>query len=230
VSAQPQHSAPQALLDPSRLHSERTHVQDSPFAFLIATEQLPTAALPTLRADFPRYTGAGFFPHDPADCGESVNALVRDLSTGAFADAVGTRLGVPDLGTKPALVTLCRSLNRRHGTVHTDSQSKVVTALLYLNAEWPHAGPGCLRFLHQQDDIDSLVVPEIKPLYGTITAFRRADNSWHGHLPFEGERLVIQVAWLTSEDEKRRKTRRGRVSRAVKWLLGKLDARWRARD
>ena len=217
------------LLDPARLEHSDTRIELQPFAFLVAQEQLPTAWQEALEADFPHYAGAGFFPHDPVDCGPSINALVAALSTGAFADAVGSRLGVADLGRMPTLVTLCRSLNRRHGTVHTDSQSKVVTALLYLNREWPAGSAGCLRFLRRQDDIEDLAIPEIRPLYGTLTAFRRSDNSWHGHLPYEGERRVIQVAWLINEREKRRKSRRGRFSRALKWLLGRLDARWRAR-
>jgi hypothetical protein len=41
---------------------------------------------------------------------------------------------------------------------------------------------------------------------------------------------VIQVAWLTSEAEKQRKTRRGRLSRFVKWMTGALDRRYKARD
>jgi len=36
---------------------------------------------------------------------------------------------------------------------------------------------------------------------------------------------VIQVAWLTSEEEKLRKTKRGKFSRAFKKLFGRLDAR-----
>ena len=69
------------------------------------------------------------------------------------------------------------------------------------------------------------MAPELKPLYGNFAVFRRADNSFHGHLPYEGERRVIQVAWLTSEDEKLRKTRRGRLSRLFKKLFGALDRR-----
>jgi hypothetical protein len=34
---------------------------------------------------------------------------------------------------------------------------------------------------------------------------------------------VIQVAWLTSEEEKTRKTKRGKFSRAFKKIFGKLD-------
>jgi hypothetical protein len=34
---------------------------------------------------------------------------------------------------------------------------------------------------------------------------------------------VIQIAWLTSEEEKARKTQRGRLSRLFKKLFGGLD-------
>ena len=213
------------LLDPARLDQPGTEVHAQPFPFLIANGQLPPDAALDLAADFPRYPSAGFFPHEAGDCGPAINRLIADLTSRAFADAVGVRLGVPNLGEFPSLVTICRALNKRHGTIHTDSRSKIATALLYLNQSWPGISEGCLRFLKRIDDIDDLVVPEVRPLYGTLVAFRRADNSFHGHLPHEGERRVIQVAWLTSEDEKSRKTRRGRLSRLFKKLFGAVDRR-----
>jgi hypothetical protein len=214
-------SAP--LIDPARLADPATHVAREPFAFVIAREQLPPAARAELRDDFPRYSGAGFFPYASADCGPSINRLVDEITAPAFADALGARLGIPDLGRYPTLVTICRALNKRHGTIHTDSKSKVATALLYLNEDWPDTSDGCFRFLNRVDDIDDLAAPEIKPLYGALAAFKRADNSFHGHLPYEGERRVIQIAWLTSEAEKARKTQRGRLSRLFKKLFGGLD-------
>lgn len=217
-----------ALLEPSHLDRADTLVRDTPFHFLIARGQLPTHAQAALAEDFPRYSSAGFFPCETADCGPSIVRLVNDLTRREFADAIGKRLGLPDLGSYPTLVTICRFLNKRHGTIHTDSRSKIATALLYLNADWPDTSEGCLRFLARIDDIDSLVVDEIRPLYGTIAAFRRADNSFHGHLPHEGERRVIQVAWLTSEKEKLRKTQRGNLSRVFKRLFGSLDRRFGA--
>ncbi|MCE7950710.1 MAG: 2OG-Fe(II) oxygenase [Xanthomonadales bacterium PRO7] len=218
-----------ALFDPAHLENSGTVVRSEPFHFLVATGQLPTAAAATLHEDFPKYAGAGFFPYDEADCGPSVNRLVADLTDPAVATAVGARLGIDNLGQYPTLVTLCRSLNKRHGTIHTDSRSKVATALLYLNPSWPDTSDGCLRFLKRIDAIDDLVTPEIKPVYGNFVVFRRADNSFHGHLPYEGERRVIQVAWLTSEEEKTRKTQRGKFSRLFKKLLGGLDRRFGAR-
>ena len=211
------------LLDPARLDRPDTTVLQQPFPFMVAHGQLPDEARADLERDFPRYASAGFFPYDPSDCGPAVNALINDLTAPAFASAVGQRLGIDNLAQYPTLVTLCRLLNKRHGTIHTDSKSKVATALIYLNAQWPDSSNGCLRFLHSIDSIDSLVMPELTPLYGEFAVFKRCENSFHGHLPYEGERRVIQVAWLTSEREKLRKTKRGKFSRAFKKLFGRLD-------
>jgi hypothetical protein len=213
------------LLDPARLDRPDTMVQQTPFPFMVAHGQLPDEVRSDLDRDFPRYTSAGFFPYDPSDCGPSVNALIENMTTPAVASAVGQRLGIENLGRYPTLVTLCRLLNKRHGTIHTDSKSKVATALIYLNEQWPDTSDGCLRFLHRIDDIDSMVTAELAPLYGEFAVFKRCENSFHGHLPYEGERRVIQVAWLTSEEEKMRKTKRGKFSRMLKKLFGSLDTR-----
>jgi hypothetical protein len=216
------------LLDPARLDRPDTLVRDDPFPFLIAHGQLPEEARADLTRDFPKYSAAGFFPYDQKECGESIHALVAALTSPSFASAVGTKLGIDDLGQYPTLVTLCRNLNKRHGTIHTDSQSKVATALLYLNPSWHDTSDGCLRFLAKIDDIDAAIAPEVKPLYGEFVIFKRADNSFHGHLPYEGERRVIQVAWLTSEEAKQRKTQRGVASRFFKKIAGGLDRRFGA--
>ncbi|MFC5525961.1 2OG-Fe(II) oxygenase [Rhodanobacter ginsengisoli] len=213
------------LLDPARLDRPDTTVQHEPFPFMVAHGQLPEEARSDLERDFPRYASAGFFPYDPSDCGPTVNTLIEDMTAPAFASAIGQRLGIDNLAQYPTLVTLCRLLNKRHGTIHTDSKSKIATALIYLNTQWPDSSDGCLRFLHRIDDIDSIVAPELTPLYGEFAVFKRCENSFHGHLPYEGERRVIQVAWLTSEKEKLRKTKRGKFSRAFKKLVGKLDTR-----
>jgi hypothetical protein len=217
-----------ALLDPARLDRPDTLVQREPFSFLIAHGQLPEPSRFELDRDFPRYSGAGFFPYEAKECGESINALVQAITAPGFASAVGAKLGIDDLGRYPTLVTICRHLNKRHGTIHTDSKSKVATALLYLNPSWHDTSEGCLRFLAKIDDIDATVAPEVKPLYGEFVIFKRADNSFHGHLPYEGERRVIQVAWLTSEEEKLRKTQRGTATRFFKKIAGGLDRKFGA--
>lgn len=217
-----------SAIDWNHLDDGSIQLRSDPFPFLVARNMLREDARAALAAGFPAYAEAGFFPHQTRDCGASVNALVDDLTSKRFSDLIGAQLGIGSLGDYPTLVTLCRSLNRRHGTIHTDSKAKIATALVYLSPDWPDISEGCLRFLTSIDDIDALAAPEIRPLYGTLAAFKRCENSFHGHLPHEGVRPVIQVAWLTSEAEKLRKTRRGGVTRWVKSLLGSLDKRFGA--
>ncbi|CBL47215.1 Hypothetical protein HDN1F_36320 [gamma proteobacterium HdN1] len=178
---------------------------------------------PQLQAEFPAMKGAGYLPWERNECGQSVNALVEELISPTIADAIGTQLGIERLSQYPTYVSICQRLNKRHGTIHTDGKSKVATALLYLNDHWNTAGKGCLRFLRKIDDINATIIPEIPPIYGTLAAFKRTENSFHGHLPFEGERRVIQVAWLVSAEDKARKAQRGALSHHLKKLLGWVD-------
>ncbi|MBS0456490.1 MAG: 2OG-Fe(II) oxygenase [Proteobacteria bacterium] len=211
------------MLRNTRLSGAGVQVHAEPFAFLIATGMLRLDAQAGLQRDFPRYRQAGFFPYQRSDCGPAVNRLIDELTAPTFVDTLGDLVGIAKMSALPALVTLCSRLHRRHGTIHTDSRSKVVTALVYLESQWPHGSAGCLRFLSRSDDIGSTLAPELPPVFGNLAAFGRADNSFHGHLPFAGQRRVIQIAWLTGENELRRKTRRGRATRWLKRLLGPLD-------
>jgi len=218
-------------LRPERLAACDVRQAREPFAYLIALGMVDEAAQGALREGFPASKQAGFIPHQPADCGADFNRLIAEITTPAFADMLGERLGVPRLSDFPVLVTTCTRMNKRHGTIHTDSRSKIASALLYLNENWmtSHAetpgSAGCLRLLAKVDDIESMLTPEIPPLFGTLVALRRSENSFHGHLPFEGERRVIQFAWLADRDALERKTQRGHMQRAFKRVFGPFD-RW----
>lgn len=209
----------------TRLLSPARTLRHEPFDFIVVPDLLPLTSAHALLHDYPHFNEAGFFPYTPQQCGPRFNALVAALTAPAFADALGAQVNIERLSQYPTLVTLCGRMNKRHGTIHTDSRSKVATALLYLNTEWPDTSAGCLRFLADARDIDAMVVPEVRPLFGTLAMFKRADNSFHGHLPCEGERKVLQIAWVVSEEAKARKTRRGRFSRLMKQLFGGLDRR-----
>ncbi|MFI2810323.1 MULTISPECIES: 2OG-Fe(II) oxygenase [Microbulbifer] len=216
-------------LTPASLNNAEPLVRSEPFHFLVARNLLPTGMMDSVSAHFPKLKGAGYLPYEAEQCGDSVNALVARLVDHEFANALGDRLGIDNLAQYPTYVSISRTLKKRHGKIHTDGKSKVATALLYLNQDWKGRRDGCLRFLNRIDDFDDTVIPEIPPVYGTLAAFKRADNSFHGHLPFQGERHVIQVAWLVNADEKLRKAKRGRLSHKLKrlqaWLGKKLGGR-----
>lgn len=208
-----------------RLDGADVLLRREPVAFIVAKDVLENSLHDALCRDFPRYREAGFFEHDPDRCGPTINALVDEIRSRAFADKLGEKLGIPQLATKPMLVHLSSLQNRRHGTIHTDSRATVATVLFYFNNAWPHGSAGCLRFLGREDDIEAMIAPEVKPLFGTMVAFRRSDISYHGFLPYEGERMVIKAAWIVSREELDRKQRRNRTTHLFKKVLGPID-RW----
>jgi hypothetical protein len=220
VAARPLPETDEFIFGPEVLRQENLQfVQDKPFPFLTATNFLPDELRPQIAADFPKYTRPGFFPMEDRECGPTVRAIVRSLENPAFANRLGELLGVPNLGSLPSIVTIRKWSKETDGRIHNDGRVKVVTGLLYLNETWPDTSDGCFRVLTDSESFDHMAGPEVKPLYGYFGAFRRTDNSWHGHLPFVGERRVIQIAWLTSLEEKLRKEKRGRFTRLLKSLF-----------
>jgi hypothetical protein len=212
-----------SYLKPGTLTSRETLVMREPYPFLVAHDILNEKEQETLAKDYPDLSEPGYLPYSAEECGPSVRKLIEELTSPEVADALGDMLGIPHLSQYPTMVQVCRLMNRRHGTIHTDSRSKVATALLYLNESWDKTSAGCLRFLDGSDDIDHMLVPEVKPLFGNFAMFKRTDNSFHGHLPYEGERRVIQIAWIVNHDELDPKVRRGRFSRWVKSIFKETD-------
>lgn len=212
-------AAAEPLLKPTIFEKAEVVVRSEPFPYTVVKGALPESARATIAADFPNYDRSGFFPYQTSECGPSVQRVVDEMRSPAFADALGDRLGVPRLSQYPTIVTIRKWSKDTDGRIHNDSKSKIVTALLYLNDTWPDTSAGCFRFLSSPESFDHQVGDEVKPLYGTFTAFRRTETSWHGHLPYKGERRVIQVAWLTSKAELERKMKQGRVTRFLKQIF-----------
>ncbi|GAB2883200.1 2OG-Fe(II) oxygenase [Microbulbifer echini] len=209
-------------LDTRAINNDDILINRQPFPFFVARNVLNKEMMPSFLEDFPHLKGAGYLPHEKDACGDSINTLIEQFITPEFADTIGDNLGIEKLSQYPTYVSISRTLKKRHGRIHTDGKSKIATALLYLNPEWTLDGKGCLRFLKRIDDFGDTVAPEVPPSYGTLAAFKRAENSFHGHLPFEGQRLVIQVAWLVSAADKERKAKRGKLSHKLKQLMGWL--------
>ena len=89
-----------------------------------------------------------------------------------------------------------------------------------MNPTWEKPG-GRLRLLRSGSDLNDVLV-EVPPVEGTLVAFKRADNSWHGHEPFVGERRVIQFNWVTSEGNRQIAMLRHHASASLKRVLGLL--------
>ena len=84
--------------------------------------------------DFPDIDSGGSFPSDNLKEGD-IKKLVEELEGDEFKAILENKLGV-DLNDAEVITTLRGFSRLRDGKIHTDSQSKIVTVLLYLNKDW----------------------------------------------------------------------------------------------
>ena len=179
------------LLDKNQLNLARVdnnffpyfHVKNALSNFLNSSD---------LVKDFPDIDSGGSFPSDNLKEGD-IKKLVEELEGDEFKAILENKLGV---NLKDAeVITTLRGFSRfKDGKIHTDSQSKIVTVLLYLNKNWDNE-IGNLRLLKKNNDLNNYI-QEISSEYGNLVAFKVTDNCWHGFMPFEGKRLSIQLNYI----------------------------------
>ncbi|GGH06554.1 hypothetical protein GCM10007420_23900 [Glycocaulis albus] len=192
-------------------------VQHQPYTYLMAEDVVTAEQAAQIRADYPAINEPGYLPLSKLERKGAFAKVTDDLMSPRLAEILGQKLGI-DLSDKPRMITVRRISKLSDGPIHNDSKSKILTMLLYLNEHWDESDAGCIRVLNGPDDFADYAA-QVPPLAGQVFAFLRSDNSWHGHLPFEGERYVIQVTFLTSQDELDRKENRGGLQYFLKKLL-----------
>ncbi len=182
------------MLDLSLLRE--TEVSESPFPFLIVPQFVTKEACAAINQDFPKVQSAGSYPLSSLQYGSQFQEFIRKIQGPEFRDIVAEKLKI-SLDNLPTLVTVRGKSQARDGRIHVDSKTKVVTVLIYMNPSWEEHG-GRLRLLNSSTNIDDYFA-EVPPVEGTMILFTVTPNCWHGHLPFIGERRVIQLNWLTSQ-------------------------------
>jgi hypothetical protein len=187
-----------------------------PFDYLVVPGFLKAEELGRIHADYPQVDRPGSFPLSEVSYGPVFAALIEELRGDAVRAAFERKFGV-DLKNRPTMFTVRGRSAERDGQIHTDSVTKILTILIYMNPKWEESG-GRLRLLRSGTDIEDMIV-EVPPDEGTLLCFRRSDNSWHGHKPFVGPRRVIQMNWVTSQRVLRYESSRHRLSAALKRMF-----------
>lgn len=188
-----------------------------PFEYFVARDVIRADAAKGLLDACPVLKSRGSHPVDGLTFGPAFDALVTELRSHGFADAIGKHFDMPQLATLPELITYRGWTNDRDGSVHTDAEWKLVTVLLYLNEKWDQPG-GRLRLLRSTSLSD--VAVEVPPTCGMLVAFRRSSTSFHGHLPASGPRRALQINWVTDASYVVREERRHHRSALFKTLFG----------
>lgn len=181
------------LIDLEKVYKAK--LETSPYDFFVASDIIRDEWKDKLIEAYPKVKAAGSFPLPTVPCSSEFMQLINELNSDAFRHAIETKFSL-DLEGKPTMFTVRGKCRLKDGQVHTDSESKIITILLYMNPSWENQG-GRLRLLNSAKIND--IKAEISPNIGTLLAFRRCDHSYHGHLPFEGPRKVIQMNWVTHQ-------------------------------
>ncbi len=203
----------------SRLDLERfaaAPLVPDPFDHVIVPGFVREAACAKIEPDFPVIDSGGSYPAAALSGGPEFDAFLGDLESQALRQAVEAKFDI-DLTGRPAMITLRGQSRAKDGRIHTDSASKLVTALIYMNPAWESDG-GRLRLLRDAEDIENYAA-EVAPVRGTLLMFRCARNAYHGHKPFVGARRSIQLNWLTGPAVLKRELRRHGLSAWTKRLF-----------
>ena len=149
-----------------------------------------------IASDFPNIKKGGSFPSDSVTYGDSIGLLLESLEGDQMRIILEEKFKV-DLKDKPVVTTFRGYSRMKDGKIHSDSKTKIITVLLYLNEKWDEAN-GLLRLLKEKDNLDSYI-KEIPATMGSMIAFEVTNNCWHGFVPFEGRRCSIQLNYLYKE-------------------------------
>jgi hypothetical protein len=194
-------------------------VAAEPFKYFVATDLLAPAALADIQVDFPDIGRPGIFPLAELNYGPNFGSLIDEIRSPELAAIMSEKFGL-DLLSKPMMITVRGICRKEDGRIHTDTETKLVTALLYLNDVWDQAG-GRLRFLRSAHDVSDAIA-EVPPNGGTLIAFKRSENSFHGHERYVGQRRYVMFNWMSSKAAAWRETTRHRLSAKVKRYLSRF--------
>ncbi|EMR13849.1 hypothetical protein MPL1_02928 [Methylophaga lonarensis MPL] len=171
-------------------------VQTDPFPFFSVERSIDDTQLAGILQDFPSIEDGGSFNVDDVEISPRFQQFLQSIDSPEFRQIIRDKFAV-DVMDLPMMMTLRGYSRKKDGRIHTDSKTKLVTILIYLNDEWT-ASSGRLRMLRDGENMDDYVA-EITPGPGSLVAFKVTDNCWHGYPSYEGTRRSIQINFLTSE-------------------------------
>ncbi len=204
------------LLDKDKISTAFVEKEFFPF-FHVENAFLEGVDSSELVASFPNIGTGGSFPSEDIPKGP-IKQLIKELESDDFKSILEDKLNV-DLNNSKVITTLRGISRSRDGQIHTDSKSKILTVLLYLNPLWDNK-IGNLRLLKENSNLDDYIT-EISSDFGNLVAFKVTENCWHGFEPFEGKRLSIQLNYIYSDSLNSHKLRHMISSKLKRFLPSK---------
>ncbi|WP_119677747.1 2OG-Fe(II) oxygenase [Indioceanicola profundi] len=192
-----------------------TPLSADPYDHLVVPGFIRAEAREAIHKDYPEVATPGSHPLPELSYGPVFRRFMEEIQGPEMTAAFSEKFGI-DLTGHPTMVTVRGHARAKDGQIHTDSKTKIITVLIYMNPAW-ECPDGRLRLLRTPDSLENPVV-EVPPDEGTLLAFRNSPTAWHGHTSVEGPRRAIQLNWVTDESVVRREQFRHGLSSKLKKL------------
>ena len=182
------------LLDKNKINLAEVNEEYFPF-FHIENVFSSNTDVSSLVENFPDIDSGGSFPTDQIEEGY-IKDLVNELESKELKEILESKFKIT-LEDSEVVTTLRGHSRAKDGKIHTDSKSKILTILLYLNPNW-NKHQGNLKLLKENNNLNH-IIKEISSEFGNLVAFKVTDNCWHGFEAYEGKRLSIQLNYIYPE-------------------------------
>ena len=124
---------------------ERTPLERDPFEYIVIPDFLKSDRFPEVLADYPEVPGPGSHPPAELSIRGHFKALIDELRGPQFQSAIERKFDI-DLTGRPTMYTVRGFVREKDGSIHTNSETKIITVLLYMNERWQEDA-GRLRLL-----------------------------------------------------------------------------------
>src|SRR5436189_6022387 len=139
-----------SMLDLERFRT--TPLTREPFEFLVVPEFVKPEARAAIEKDYPEVARAGSFPLREVTYGPAFARLIEEMRSEEFRKAFEQKFNI-DLSNRPDMITVRGRCSEKDGKIHTDSDTKIITILVYMNSAWESSG-GQVRLLRAEPNVD----------------------------------------------------------------------------
>src|SRR3990167_8676190 len=144
-------SIPADVLDYQAIQDTQMH--ESPFPYCIIDDVFTKELKQSIVNTFPSTKFGGSVPPESLLIQPAFQKLIDALEGDALKKTIAEKFQI-NLENRPTMITV-RSVSRsKDGRIHTDTNTKLMTVLLYLNEHWP-AQSGKLRLLHNGNSLEN---------------------------------------------------------------------------
>ena len=197
---------------------EENTVKQTPFPYMVIDNVLNPDQTLDVAKSFPNISQGGSFPITSQKIEGPFKQLIEELQKAPLAKVISEKFDI-DLSDAPVMITMRGYSRQKDGRIHTDSKTKLITMLIYLNETWDES-EGCLRVLNSENIDD--YAQEIPPKAGSCLIFKVTDNCWHGYKSFDGKRKSIQLNFIVSNTSINKHLKLHSLSAKFKTLLSKF--------